>query len=94
VKQRVSIFAAAAFSLIISLFAAIYVFSFLGRKTEFGRRFPIPLVTPTPDRYPLMGAVAIPSPSPSPKPTPAREVMGDVTVGKVVPSPSTSSSSL
>jgi hypothetical protein len=85
VKQRVSIFAAAAFSLIISLFAGIYVFSFLGRKTEFGRRFPIPLVTPTPDRYPMMGAVAIPSPSPTPKPA-LQEFKGEasVTVGRIV----------
>jgi hypothetical protein len=77
-KKRVSVFATAAFSLIVSLFAGLYFASLFGKKTEFGRRFPVPFATPTPDPYPLMGAVAIPSPSPTPKPTPGREVMGDV----------------
>jgi hypothetical protein len=83
IKQRVSIFAAAAFSLVVSLFASLYLVSLFGKQTEVGRRFPIPFATPTPDQYPLMGAVAIPAPSPTPKPTPGREVMGDVTVGQV-----------
>lgn len=94
VKQRVSIFAAAAFSLVVSLFASLYLVSLFGKKTEVGRRFTIPFATPTPDRYPLMGAVAIPTPSPTPKPTPDREVMGDVMVGKAVVPRSLNSSSL
>lgn len=84
VKQRVSVFAAAAFSLIVSLFAGLYFTSYAGRKTELGRRLPIPFATPTPKSKPLMGAVAVPSPTP--KATPAEKfTMGEaVVMGKPV----------
>ncbi len=52
VKQKVSIFAAAAFSLVVSLFGAMSVVSSLTRKP--------------PHREALMGAIAMPSPTPSP----------------------------
>ncbi len=54
VKQKVSIFAAAAFSLIVSLFGAMFVVSSFSRK---------------PHRGALMGAIALPSPTPSPRPS-------------------------
>lgn len=62
VKQRVSIFAAAAFSLVVSLFASIGIISFFRRSS--------------PPVQPLMGAIAISSPTPKPSPTP-REVLGE-----------------
>jgi len=81
VKQRLSIFATAAFSMMISLFAGLYFASLFGRKAEIGRRLPIIFAAPTPQ--PLMGAVAIPRPSPTPKPTPDREFKGEVTMGRI-----------
>ena len=81
VKQRVSVLAAAAFALIASLFGGLLVVRSLSRATQVMGDVAYPRATPTPDRYPLMGAVAIPSPTP--KSTPNREVMGDAMVGKV-----------
>lgn len=78
VKQRMSIFAGAALSLIISLFAGLYFVPLFGKKVEFGRRFTVPFATPTPRNEPLMGVVAMPSPTPKPKPTPAQEFKGEV----------------
>ena len=72
VKQRVSIFAAAAFSLIVSLFGATYLVSHFGKRTQVVGKM-IPLATPTPKTVPLMGAIAMPSPLPTPKPTPRNE---------------------
>ncbi|MEP7148991.1 MAG: hypothetical protein ABI857_08915 [Acidobacteriota bacterium] len=92
VKQRVSIFAAAAFSLIVSLFASLHFVSLFGNRPDFGRRFPMPFATPTPN-YPLMGAIPMPSPTPKTMPTPS-PVMGEVTIGKVVASEPSRSSSL
>jgi hypothetical protein len=76
VKQRVSVLAAAAFSLIVSLFGALFVVSLFSKESEFGRRFPIPFATPTPRS--LMGAIAMPSPMPTPKATPTREIKREV----------------
>lgn len=73
VKQRVSVFAAAAFSLLVSVFGGIFLMSYFGRRTEVVGKM-IPFATPTPKTVPLMGAVAIPSPSPTPKATPKNAV--------------------
>ena len=62
VKQRVGIFAAAAFSLILSLFGAIFVVSMFSRREVVGQipmRSATPTPTPTPKIEPLMGAIAI-----------------------------------
>ena len=65
VKQRVSIFAAAAFTLIMSVFGSIFLVSMFRRWSSR----PVP----------LMGAIAIatPTPRPKPSPTPVREVLGE-----------------
>jgi hypothetical protein len=78
VKQRVSILAAAAFSLLISLWGGMFLVSSFSRKTQVVGTISYPRPTPTPDVVPLMGAVAIPSPSPTPKATPAREYKGEI----------------
>lgn len=65
VKQRVSVFAAAVFSLVISLFGAMFVVSYYSRKTVVMGKIAIP--TPTPKIEPLMGAIAMPSPTPKPR---------------------------
>ncbi len=93
VKQRVSIFAAAAFSLVVSLFASFSFFGFFDRKLEYGRRLPLPYATPTPNYGSTMGNIAIPTPTPKTSPTP-RELMGDVMIGKAVSSETSRSSSL
>jgi hypothetical protein len=62
VKQRVSVFAAAAFSLILSLFGAMFVVSYFTRKSVVMGKMTMP--TPTPKIEPLMGAIAMPSPTP------------------------------
>ena len=49
VKQKVSIFAAAAFSLVVSLFASIFIASIFSKKMR--------------SHEPLMGAIAMPSPT-------------------------------
>ncbi len=82
VKQRVSVFAAAAFSLVISLFGATLLMSYFGRRVEVVGKL-IPLATPTPKTVPLMGAIAMPSPMPTPKATPNNDVkpkMGELRV--------------
>ena len=82
VKQRVSVFAAAAFSLIISLFGATLFVSYLSRKTQVvGRMVPLATPTPTPKTVPLMGVIAMPAPSPKPKATPKDEI--EPTMGEV-----------
>lgn len=73
VKQRVSVFAAAAFSLIVSLFGATFLMSYFGRSTVVVGKM-TPFATPTPKTVPLMGAIALPSPSPTPKATPKNQV--------------------
>lgn len=74
VKQRLSIAATAAFTVLISLFAGLFAVSYLRRNTEIGKRIPIPFSTPMPKYEPLMGAVALPSPRPTPKASPSPEV--------------------
>ena len=86
VKQRVTFLAAAAFSLVMSLFGAVFLVSSF-------RRAPEPLMgvvalnpSPTPKRIVLMGNVAVPTATPavvmgkialpSPAPTPKRENIG------------------
>jgi hypothetical protein len=62
VKQRVSVFAAAAFSLILSLFGAMFVVSTFSRRQVVGQvAFPRATPTPTPRTEPLMGAIALSS---------------------------------
>lgn len=58
VKQRVSIFAAAVFSLILSLFGAMFVVSMFNRRAVVMGGI-TPRATPIPSPEPLMGAVAI-----------------------------------
>lgn len=55
VKQRASVFAAAAFSLLITLASSVFFVSYFTRKASLGSIL-IPAATPTP--RPLMGAVA------------------------------------
>ena len=59
VKQRVSIFAAAAFTLVLSLFGAMFLVSMISRKQVVGQIGSYPRPTPTPREVPLMGAIAI-----------------------------------
>ena len=84
IKQRASMIATAALSLIVSFFAGLSIFAAFSRKVDIGLRFPIPFTTPTPKYEPLMGAIAMPTPKPTPKqsPTPrmGRVVMGDVRI--------------
>lgn len=84
VKQRVSVLAAAAFSLVISLFGAMFVVSYFNRKTVVMGKIAIP--TPTPKIEPLMGAIAMPSPTPTPEPSPETDYIGRVT-GMSTPTP-------
>jgi len=77
VKQRLSVAAAAAFGLFITLFGGMLAVASFGRKIEIVGK--IPFATPTP-KYELMGAIAMPSPTPkvSPSPTPKGvHMMGD-----------------
>jgi len=62
VKQRVTIFAAAAFSLVLSLLGGIFILSFFSKKTP-------------PRGGILMGAVAIATPTPRPTP-PLESIVG------------------
>lgn len=81
VKQRVSLFAAATFSLILSLFGAMFVVSMFSRRTVvMGKIAPRAIPTPTPE--PLMGAIANVSPAKT------REVKGEYVVGmRAAPTP-------
>lgn len=80
VKRRVSLAAAAAFGLFISVVGTIGVMSVFGRKIDIGRQ--IPWVKPTPEPH-IMGAIAMPSPTPRVSPTPKR----DQKMGKYLPKP-------
>ena len=87
IKQRVSVFAAAAFALVVSLFAGMFVLSFFTRKTQVVGTIAYPRPTPTPETVTLMGAVsnvALPTPTPAPKPTPNREKIERVIIGERV----------
>ena len=82
-KQRVSVFAAAAFSLIMTLLGGIFLVSSLrNRDTQVVGAITVnPAATPTPKTVPLigvMGNIARPTPTPSSR----REVMGKVAVGR------------
>jgi hypothetical protein len=82
VKQRVTVFAAAAFSLMMSLFGAMFLLSsFKQRTTVMGAvAYPSPTPTPTPKTVPLMGVMGnVSVPTPTPKASP-REVKGEVEV--------------
>ncbi len=76
VKQRISVFAAAAFAMIFSILGSVFVFSLFSNKKEVVGRVPTPFATPTPRTVPLMGAIVMPSPTPTPKATP-QELMGE-----------------
>jgi len=60
VKERVSIFAAAALSLAISLFGVLFLASSVFKKMEIKGRVESLLETVEPKPEPLMGAVALP----------------------------------
>ena len=79
VKQRLSVAAAAAFGLFITLFGGMPALAALGRKIDIVNKIPIPFATPTP-KYEVTGMIAMPSPTPkvSPSPTPKfREMVGE-----------------
>lgn len=87
VKQRAALFATAAFSLVFSIFSGLFFVSGFARTKQVVGNLPIPFTTPTPDRPPLMGALAMPNPTPKRKPTPKptpkstpeeTEIMGDI----------------
>lgn len=80
VKRRVSIAAAAAFGILMSIIGTFGVMSLFGRKIDIGRQ--IPWVRPTPDPV-IMGAIAMPSPTPRVSPTPK----GGQKMGKYLPKP-------
>ena len=60
VKERVSVFAAAVMSLVISLFGVLFLTSSLFKKTDIKDRVEKLLETVQPKPQPLMGAVALP----------------------------------
>lgn len=72
VKRRLSVAAAAAFGLFISFVGLFGAMSIFGRKNVVIGEL-IPFTTPTPERYELMGAVAMPSPTPRVSPSPKNE---------------------
>src|SRR5687768_4552989 len=76
VKQRVSVVAAAVFSIMVSLFGGLFVVSMFSRKQVVGQ-VAFPRATPTPRTEPLMGGIAMPSPTPTPTATP-KEIQGKV----------------
>lgn len=82
VKQRVTFFAAAAFSVVMSIIGAVFLVSSF-RKT------PEPLMgavalkpSPTPKNVVLMGDVAAPTPTPTP-----RMIMGNIALPTPIPTP-------
>lgn len=80
IKQRVSVFATAAVSLVCTLLGGLFIASF-GRNISIARKLPIPFATPTP--VPVMGAIAMPSPTPKPKASPTpdkREMVGQIEI--------------
>ncbi|MEP6704305.1 MAG: hypothetical protein ABJB34_05820 [Acidobacteriota bacterium] len=89
VKQRVSVFAAAAFSLIVSLLGGIFVVSSFNRQTQVVGSIAYPTPTPVPRTVPLMGVmgkIAVPTPTPKSTPKPSStEMLGGVgkSMGKV-----------
>ena len=78
VKQRMSVVAAAVFSLVVSVFGTLFVASLFSRRQVVGL-VAIPAATPRPKTVPLMGAIAMPSPSSTPG---SKEYVGDVVVGR------------
>ncbi len=67
VKERVSVFATAAFSLLISISGGLFFASmFSGRETmgEVGVMGAVPKASPTPRLVPLMGDIEMPGPVP------------------------------
>jgi len=88
VKQRVTFITAAVFSMIVSLFGAIFLVSSFRRPEvtmgSIAYPRPTPTPAPTPDEMPLMGAVSVPKQAPK---ATLREVKGefDVTIRKVEP---------
>ncbi len=69
VKRRLSMATAAVFGLLISFVGLFGSMSMFGRKNVVMGEM-IPYATPTPNRQPLMGAVAMPSPTPRVSPSP------------------------
>lgn len=75
VKQRVSIVAAAAFSIVLSVLGAFFVFTAFRRTAEVVvGKLEIPKPTPTPKIVPLMGAIAVPPKDAKPTPSPTPKV--------------------
>ena len=69
-KQRVSIFAAATFSVVLSLLGGVSFLKSFNRHTHVVGSMAYPRPTPTPKTVPLigvMGDVELPTPSPKPK---------------------------
>lgn len=87
VKQRASMLATAALSLILSLFAGVFAASFFGKQKDLGKFRWIPFTTPTPKYEPLMGGVSMPTPTPKRTPTPKATPDGEKTMGIMVRPP-------
>lgn len=74
VKRRLSLVATATFGLFVSFFGLLGVTAMFGRKNVVMGEM-IPYATPTPNNYPLMGAVAMPSPTPRVSPKPKDQIL-------------------
>lgn len=84
-RQRLSVYTTAAFSLVFSFIAGMFVVSLFSRSNVEARRIPIIFATPTPE--PTMGAISI-RPTETPEPVePAELQMGRVAPSKESPRP-------
>ncbi|HMJ07829.1 MAG TPA: hypothetical protein VK468_02420 [Pyrinomonadaceae bacterium] len=77
VRQRLSVYTTAAFSLLISLITGLFFVSLLRRSSVEARRIPYVFAAPTPE--PLMGEIAV-----SPTPKPKTEAERDWVLGKPI----------
>ena len=68
VKERLSVFTTAIFSLLIALVSGVFAVSVLKNPGDAVRRLTVPFATPTPKYEQLMGAITVPNPSPERNP--------------------------
>lgn len=80
VRKSLSLAAAAAFGLFLSLIGTIGLMSMFGRKIDIGKQIPWVKPTPSPE---VMGMIAMPTPTPRVSPTPK----GGQKTGKYLPKP-------
>ncbi|MDQ3130398.1 MAG: hypothetical protein M3Q99_06510 [Acidobacteriota bacterium] len=85
IKQHTRVFAATAFSLIVSLFSGLLFVSIFTKPKELLKKFPTVFLIPTPEMRHTTGVMALPSPTPKKKPTtkatPEND-KSDVTIGR------------